>query len=317
MDLFATEQITQEPDLQDILQDKKKQDTKKQDIRTRLLRHPNLWRAGQLAEQNQQQKPGIPSGYKQLDEHLPGKGWPVAGLMEFMLTSAGVGELRLLVPALQRLSQSEARWLTWINPPFIPYAPALQSVGIDTRKILLIHPRTHLDALWALERACKSGSCSMALAWLDEKKLKLKDTQRLQVAAKQGQTSTCLFRPKTALTQSSMAELRLALNPLKPLNPLRPGQVSVDILKRRGGWPVNNVVLPVAQTTETDYPESADVQHHLEVWRAFTRQGDANVDQAGAQQTTSERLFSASSMAEPAPVIEPSPLIKPLPGPTH
>mgnify|MGYP001814001450 CR=1 FL=1 len=307
MDLFATEQTTQESDPQDI----KQQDIKKQDIKNKLLRHPNLWRAGQLAQQNQQQKPGIPSGYKQLDEHLPGKGWPVAGLMEFMLTSAGTGELRLLVPALQQLSHNEARWLTWINPPFIPYAPALQSVGIDTRKILLIHPRTHLDALWALERACKSGSCSMALAWLDEKKLKLKDTQRLQVAAKQGQTSTCLFRPKTALTQSSMAELRLALNPLKP------GQVSVDILKRRGGWPVSNVVLPVAQTTETDYPESVEVQHHLEVWRAFTRQGCANVDQAGSEQTASEELFNTSSMAGSTPVVEPSSFVKPIEGLTH
>ncbi len=105
----------------------------------------------------------------------------------------------LLVPALQQLSRSEDRWLTWINPPFIPYAPALQSVGIDTSKILLIHPRTHADTLWALERTCKSGSCSIALAWLDEKKLKLKDTQRLQIAAKQGRTLTCLFRPETAL----------------------------------------------------------------------------------------------------------------------
>ncbi|XOV81783.1 MAG: translesion DNA synthesis-associated protein ImuA [bacterium] len=270
-------------------------ESRQQDIKNKLLRHPDLWRAGQLAQQHQQQKPGIPSGYQQLDQHLPGKGWPAAGLMEFMLTSAGVGELRLLVPALQQLGHSEARWLAWINPPFIPYAPALQSVGIDTSKILLVHPRTHMDALWALERACKSGSCSMALAWLDEKKLKLKDTQRLQVAAKQGQTLTCLFRPKTALTQSSMAELRVALNHLKP------GQLSVDILKRRGGWPVSNVLLPVADTTSTDYPDASDVQHHLEVWRAFTQQDQGNAERLDVAPAATELLFSTPSAVEPSP----------------
>jgi cell division inhibitor SulA/protein ImuA len=281
MDLFAAEENTNQSDLQD--------------IKNKLLRHPDLWRAGQLAQQGQPQTPGIATGYKQLDGHLPGQGWPAAGLMEFMLTSAGIGELRLLVPALQQLSRNEARWLTWINPPFIPYAPALQSVGIDTSRILLIHPRTHLDTLWALERACKSGSCSIALAWLDEKKLKLKDTQRLQVAAKQGRTLTCLFRPRTALTQSSMAELRLALGHLKP------GQVSVDILKRRGGWPVNNVVLPVAQTTDTDYPETAEMQHHLEVWRAFTQQGRGQARTASVGEATPEVLFGLPSAVEPSP----------------
>lgn len=298
---ITTEQITTEqPDIKP---------PSRQDIKNKLLRHPNLWRAGQLAQQqHQQQTPGIPTGYAQLDQHLPGKGWPAAGLMEFMLTSAGIGELSMLVPALQQLSHGEDRWLTWINPPFIPYAPALQSVGIDTSKILLIHPRTHADTLWALERTCKSGSCSIALAWLDEKKLKLKDTQRLQVAAKQGRTLTCLFRPKTALTQSSMAELRLALGNTKP------GQISVDVLKRRGGWPVHDVQLPVAQITKTEYRQSDEVQHHLEVWRAFIQQNQTNASAATAYQKDSypkeeattqiatEVLFGQHPGAEPSPI---------------
>ena len=123
-----------------------------------LLDHPALWRAGEL----KQAPETIPSGFDSLDRHLPGKGLPRAGLCEFMLPTAGIGELRLLLPALRALSHQN-RWIAWVNPPFIPYAPALEAAGVDISKILLIHPKNHKDALWALERATRSGTCSAAL----------------------------------------------------------------------------------------------------------------------------------------------------------
>ena len=115
----------------------------------------------------------------------------------------------LFIPALKALSQQQDRWLAWINPPFSPYAPALRTLGVDINKILLVHPKDHKDALWATEKACKSGTCSTVFAWLDESQLTFKDTQRLQIAAKQGNTLSCLFRPQNE--QPSMAELRLSV----------------------------------------------------------------------------------------------------------
>ncbi len=227
-----------------------------------LLQHPNLWRADQIETLQAPTQQGINTGYNKLNEQLPGQGWPSAGLMEFMLSSAGVGELRLLAPALAELSQQQ-RWITWINPPFIPYAPALQAVGIDINKILLIHPKNHQDSLWALERACKSGGCSSVLAWLDDSKLKLKDTQRIQLAAKQGRTLTCLFRPQSAAGQASMAQLRLALRPAAA------GEVTLDILKRRGSWPVHNLTLPVAEVTNTQHRTVTQITQQLALWRSL------------------------------------------------
>ena len=171
----------------------------------KLLHHPHLWRAGQLA----QSPDTLSSGFATLDEHLPGCGWPRAGLAEFLLNTTGMGELRLLAPLMRELTRSEHRWIAWINPPFIPYAPALEALGIDVSRILLIHPKTHPEALWALERASRSGTCSMTLAWLDERQLHLKAPRRLQLAARQGRTLTCLFRPSEAAATNSMAELRL------------------------------------------------------------------------------------------------------------
>lgn len=262
-----------------------------------LLKHPNLWRAGQLDQAPKE--PGIATGYADLDALLPGEGWPTAGLAEFMLASAGVGELRLLAPALGALSQQQERWIAWINPPFIPYAPALQAAGIDISKILLIHPRNHDDMLWALERAARSGSCSCVLAWPEERKLKLKDTQRLQLASKQGRTLTCLFRPQAAAAHASMAELRVALGHAPP------GDLRLDILKRRGGWPVQQVCLPAADVGKAKHATAAVIQEQLELWRALQEQHSNKADQAGERQqvhiqTQTDRAYPGDYLPDTA-----------------
>ena len=245
-----------------------------------LLQHPQLWQAGKLPPV----EPTHSSGFASLDENLPGHGWPQAGLAEFMLNTQGIGELQLLIPLLQRLSQ-EDRWIAWVNPPLLPYAPALAEHGIDLSKILLIHPKNHKDALWAMECASKSGTCSVVLGWLDEKKLKLKDTRRLQLAAKTGNTFSCLFRPESAAQQPSMAELRISLKAPQQKRSKEPveqqlahdaqgnptNRVSVTIEKRRRGWPVTDLPLrfthaPYAATEQQDL-----IHEQLNLWRALNQ----------------------------------------------
>ena len=101
------------------------------------------------------------------------------------------------------------------------------------------------------------------LAWVDEKHLTLRDTQRLQNAAKQGNTLVCLMRPSVAATQASMAELRLSLRPAASA-----GTVELDIVKRRGGWPVENLLLDVAQVTDTQHRTAQEIREQLTLWRA-------------------------------------------------
>lgn len=238
-----------------------------------LLEHPALWRAGHLEHSPET----LSSGFSELDEHLPGGGWPRGALMECLLATAGVGELRLLVHLIRELSNAESRWVAWINPPFIPYAPALQAHGVDVGKILLIHPRTHQQALWALERASRSGTCSMALAWLDERQLELKDTRRLQLAARRGRTLTCLFRPREAAAVNSLAELRLGVT----ADTAAPDAITVDILKRRGGWPVSGIRLKLDHE-----PKPADIREQLSLWRRKQRRDDpaaVTPDEGGGQ----------------------------------
>ena len=180
----------------------------------------DIWRAGTAAGERH----AIAGGLEGLDELLNG-GWPQGALTELHYAEEGIGELSLLMPALARLSR-EGRWIAWIAPPHIPYAPALAAHDLDLSKVLMVHPRNHADTLWATEQALRSGTCGAVLAWpgrADDRALR-----RLQLAAEAGDCWGVLFRPGERREQPSPAALRLALEP-------RPRGVGVRVLKRRGG----------------------------------------------------------------------------------
>ena len=207
----------------------------------KLINHPHIWRGrGRHPSWST-----CSTGFEALDQHLPGGGWPATGLTEIVVDQYGIGELSLLMPALVRVGQHSEQgggWIVWVDPPFIPYAPALRRQGIDLSRVLLVHKaatqgrdrpayrscRGSWDSLWAMEQALRFGSCSVVLAWVqsaDETALR-----RLQLAAEEGQCWAVLFRPLEALNQRSPAVLRIRLMRAN-------GLTHVKILKCRGGRP--------------------------------------------------------------------------------
>jgi hypothetical protein len=194
-----------------------------------LLQQPGIWRGNRPAAVATE---SISSGFPALDKLLPGGGWPLGALTE-LSAPFGIGALNLVMPALARLSR-EGRWLAWIAPPYIPYAPALAVQGVELSRVLLVHPRTGTDGLWAVEQALRSGTCGAVLAWPaagDERALR-----RLQLAAEEGRAWGVLFRSPGSTPQSSPAALRLALEPAPD------DGLTVHVLKRRGGWPARTLV---------------------------------------------------------------------------
>ena len=150
-----------------------------------LLQRPDVWRGGQISAAVKT----VPSGFDELDALLAG-GWPQSALTELIMPHQGIGGLRLLMPALAQLSRDD-RWICWVAPPHIPYAPALVSAGIDLSRVLLVHPRARQDGLWALEQSLRSGNCGAVLAWPT-----LEDSvilRRLQLTAEAGNTLGFLF----------------------------------------------------------------------------------------------------------------------------
>lgn len=173
-----------------------------------LLEDPRLWRAGR----RDLRWPVLSSGYPQLDAWLPGGGWPACRLTEIVVERWGSGELALLMPLLARLSadggaRQAGRWITWVAPPFLPYAPALAAAGVDPARVLLVRPGNETETLWATEQALRSGSCAIVLAWAD--RATGPNLRRLQLATEAGRTPLLLFRPPAVLASPSPAALRL------------------------------------------------------------------------------------------------------------
>ncbi len=187
-----------------------------------LLQHPAIWRGG---EHSHAASAGVSTGFAMLDDLFPGGGWPVGALTEILVEREGIGELRLVLPLLARLSK-EARWLAWVSPPHLPYAPALARGGVELSRLLLLDPAAIADARWAAEQALRSGACAAVLAWFpktDERALR-----RLQLAAESGGACGLLFGSSRDADRSSPAALRLQLE-------RAPRGLAVRILKRRGG----------------------------------------------------------------------------------
>ena len=198
----------------------------------KLLENPRLWRG----HSHTHSAPGLSSGYEALDRHLPGNGWPQCCLTEILVEHYGVGELRLLMPALAELSTGDKSadyadpgWIAWVAPPFQPYPPALQQWGLDVSRVLIVRPKNDSEVLWSAEQALSSGTCAAVLLWPDV--LDDQAGRRLQLAAEKGSSWAIAFRPPAARIEPSAAALRIELQS-------NAEGMRLAILKSRGGRPV-------------------------------------------------------------------------------
>jgi protein ImuA len=63
----------------------------------------------------------VDTGHAALSTQLPGGGWPTGALVDLLLQQPGIGELRLLRPALAAVA---ARRIVLLQPPHPPQALA-------------------------------------------------------------------------------------------------------------------------------------------------------------------------------------------------
>ncbi len=181
---------------------------------------PLVWRADQLAGSP---AVALSSGCPALDRELPGGGWPTGGLTELLLAQHGIGEIRMLLPALQQVAAQ--RPVALIQPPHLPQAAAWIAEAFPLQRLLWLHGTRSADACWAAEQALRNGSCGAVLMW--QSQLRTEVLRRLHLAAQASDTLFWLIRPLAFVQQASPAPLRLELAPAR-------GGVRLSFLKRRG-----------------------------------------------------------------------------------
>ncbi|MFL9925250.1 translesion DNA synthesis-associated protein ImuA [Herbaspirillum lusitanum] len=193
--------------------------------------HPALWMASQLARGRAQ---GVETGFDALSAELPERGWPPGMLIELLLPQAGIGELRLLRPALGGLpcagaSRPGARpnpgRIALLQAPHRINAPGWARLGIAPSRLLQLHADKASDAWWAAEQVLRADSCRALLLW--QTQIRSDALRRLHLAAQSGSTLFFMLRPLTCERDASPAPLRLALRPAAD-------GIEVRFLKRRG-----------------------------------------------------------------------------------
>lgn len=166
-----------------------------------------------------------PSGTASLDAVLPGGGWQSGTVVELMPVGDGIGELRLLMPALAKITQSE-RHVAMIAPPYIPFAPALLRHGLRLEHFWIIRAQSAADILWSAEQTLRCKSFGAVLAW--PQTIRDREVRRLQLAAEAGSSIGFVYRSPSAARESSPAAVRLRLQADAH------GQLNIDVVKCRG-----------------------------------------------------------------------------------
>lgn len=168
---------------------------------------PRLWRGSHMPVQMRT----FPTGFAALDQVLPGGGWPMGAVVELIAGVAGIGEVRLLLPLVQRLTLTGNHVLL-VHPPYMPNGAMLEQAGVNPERLLVIGAGTERDALWSAEQALRNPACGAVLAWPRDSAWSDRPVRRLQVAARDGESILFLYRAAYRPV-SRWAALRLELLP--------------------------------------------------------------------------------------------------------
>lgn len=219
--------------------------------------HPSLWRASQLGRSRTRT---VDTGHPALSHQLPGSGWPVGTLIDLLVQQAGIGEMRLIAPALASVVK---RKVVFLQPPHAPQAVSLAALGLPPESMLWLRSERTADALWAAEQVLRGGFGAL-LFWPEmassssarQQPVRAESLRRLHLAAQSGETLFFNFRPLAAEQDASPAPLRLSVRPA-------PGGVNVGFVKRAGPQRDEPIFLPMSVSTMIPQPYRTTVPERV------------------------------------------------------
>lgn len=202
-----------------------------------LKKERNLWRG----RDQYHTQDTLPTGHAALDAALPAGGWSLGSLCELLPERQGIGEFSLLLPTLKQIT-TDQQWVALLNPPYLPYAPALANAGLELERVLVVDTGNDADTLWSAEQLLRSATFQAVILWLN--KVEAGQLRRLQLAAEAGNAMAVAYRDASAAAKHSPAALRIQLAPAKvsatvsattgtPVS--QNSGLELQILKARGG----------------------------------------------------------------------------------
>jgi protein ImuA len=150
----------------------------------------------------------ISTGCDALDALFPRHGIQQGSLVEWVGDASGAETLSLLVG--RRFCTTE-RPAVLVDFQQQIYPVALSALGFDLSKLVIVHPNSERETLWACEEVLRCKA--IAVLWAKIEHLSNIAFRRLQLAVEESGVVGFLVRSTTALKQSSWADVRLLVTP--------------------------------------------------------------------------------------------------------
>jgi protein ImuA len=142
----------------------------------------------------------LPFGLPSLDRYLPKGGLALEAVHEIMPAAAGdtASAFGFVVALLARMPQSGPILFIASRRALAdygrPHGHGLNALGLDPARVILVEAGDERQTLWAIEEALRSG-VPAAVAGAIGRRIDLKASQRLQLAARSPGVPLLLFRP--------------------------------------------------------------------------------------------------------------------------
>lgn len=188
----------------------------------------------------------LPVGIEAIDARLPGGGLPLGCLHEIIGRDAGAGAgfCAALLGKLVACRGGVVLWcvhLASVHEAGGLYAPGLAAGGLNPERLIVVRAAKAIDVLWAMEEGLRGDRLAAVLG--EVRKIDLRASRRLQLAAEASGTSAFLLRPSSAEEGSpptaSVTRWRLAAAPapVGPFSPFDRTRWRAELLRCRGGRP--------------------------------------------------------------------------------
>jgi protein ImuA len=156
----------------------------------------------------------VSTGCPALDRVLPFEGVRRGSLTEWLSERAGSGAESMAL-LLTREACRDRGVVVLLDRERQAYPPAVVAGGIDAERLIVVHPETEADELWAADQSLRSRAAGAV--WLWQERLRPHDFRRLRLAAECGGAVGVLLRPARVLGQPTWADVQMVVKPVSPL----------------------------------------------------------------------------------------------------
>ncbi len=147
---------------------------------------------------------GVPT----VDEMLPREGLALSAVHE--VQAAQDGAALAFAAHLAARRAKDGGMVLWGMTGLGLYGPGLASFGITPERLLLVRGRSERELLWAVEEGLKCRSLAAVVA--EVRRIDLKQSRRLQLAAEKHGVTAIVLRPPESRLEASAAATRWRLS---------------------------------------------------------------------------------------------------------